>query len=234
MTLPSFPNIDLFSAGINALNGVLVARHPSHNRGYAVVGLLIMAFFGGIGGGVTRDVLLNDIPSPLRSPIYLVVCLLMGLLGLAIYRYADSKEEEFRTRILAFFKSFSLPWFAVLGAHKALEHGLGIFAAIVVGLIATTAGGVLIDLFSGVTPEIVRPSEHLVTAAVLASTVYVGIAMWLKDNTSFFPVTLIAVSVAFLFRVFAVREHWPQMVPFVAPAAGPRVNERPINIKKAG
>jgi uncharacterized membrane protein YeiH len=47
----------------DALNGVLVARQPSHNRGYAAVGLLIMAFFGGIGGGVSRDLLLNDIPS---------------------------------------------------------------------------------------------------------------------------------------------------------------------------
>ncbi len=232
MTLPSFPNVDLFSAGINALNGVLVARHPSHNRGYAVVGLLIMALFGGIGGGVTRDVLLNDIPSPLKNAIYLVVCLAMGLLGLAIYRYADSKEEHFRTRTLAYFKSFSLPWFAILGAHKALEYGLGIFAAIMIGLAATTAGGVMIDLFSGVTPEIVRPSEHLVTTSVLASAVYVGIAMWFKDSTSFFPVTLIAVVVAFVFRVFAVREHWPQIVPLAAPAAGPSVNELPM--KKTG
>jgi len=221
MNLPSFPHIDMFSAGINALNGVLVARHPSHNRGYAVVGLLIMAFFGGIGGGVKREVLLNDIPGPFRDPTYLLVCLLMGLLGLAIYRYADSKEERFRTRTLAFFKSFSLPWFAILGAHKALEHNLGIFAAIVIGLIATTAGGVLIDLFSGVTPEIVRPSEHILTTAVLASLVYTLLAMLVKDSLSFFPVTLIAVLVAFVFRVFAVRDHWPQIVPLAAPAAGP-------------
>ena len=122
MSLPSFPNVDLFSAGINALNGVLVARHPSHNRGYAVVGLLIMAFFGGIGGGVSRDVLLAEIPAPIKDPAYLLVCLLMGLLGLAIYRYADSNEERFRTRTLAYFKSFTLPWFAILGAHKAIEH----------------------------------------------------------------------------------------------------------------
>jgi uncharacterized membrane protein YeiH len=221
MNLPNFPNVDLFAAGINALNGVLVARHPSHNRGYAVVGLLIMAFFGGIGGGVTRDVLLNDIPSPLKDPAYLLVCLLMGLLGLGIYRYADSREERFRTRTLAFFKSFSLPWFAILGAHKALEHNLGIWTAIVVGLIATTAGGVFIDLFSGVTPEIVRPSEHIVTTAVLASTVYTLLAELTKESLSFFPVTLIAVLVAFLFRVFAVRDHWPQSVPLAAPAAGP-------------
>ena len=50
MNLPSFPNVDLFSAGINALYGVLVARQPSHDRGYTAVGLLIMAYFGGIGG----------------------------------------------------------------------------------------------------------------------------------------------------------------------------------------
>ena len=223
MNLPSFPHIDEFAAGINALNGVLVARNPSHNRGYTVAGLLIMAFFGGIGGGVTRDVLLNEIPGPLKGATYFVVCVLMGLLGLAIYRYVSLREERFRTRTLAYFKSFTLPWFAILGAHKALDHGLGVYAAILVGLAATTAGGVFIDLFSGVTPEIVRPSEHIVTTAVLASTVYTLIALHAKDSLSFFPTTLIAVLVAFLFRVFAVREHWPQLVPLTAPAAGPSV-----------
>jgi uncharacterized membrane protein YeiH len=220
MNLPSYPNVDLFSAGINALYGVLVARQPSHNRGYTAAGLLIMAFFGGIGGGVTRDVLLNEIPSPLKDPAYFVVCFLMGLLGLAIYHFAESKEERFRKRTLAFFKSFTLPWFAILGAHKALEHGLGLFSAILIGVIATTAGGVLIDLFSGVTPEVVRPSEQLVTTAVLASTVYTLIAIEMKESQSFFPVTLIAVGVAFVFRVFAVRDHFPSIVPLDAPAEG--------------
>ena len=220
MNLPSFPNVDLFSAGINALNGVLVARNRSHDRGYTLMGLLIMAFFGGIGGGVSRDILLNDIPSPLKDPTYLVVCVLMGLLGLAIYRYAASKEEQFRTRTLAFFKSFTLPWFAILGAHKALDHDLGIFAAIVVGLLATTAGGVLIDLFARVTPDVVLPSEHVVTTAVLASLIYSVIAIYAKGIV-FAYATLIAVLVAFLFRVFAVRDHWPQIVPFSTSGENP-------------
>jgi len=220
MTLPSFPSVDMFSAGINALYGVLVASQPSHNRGYTAAGLLIMAFLGGIGGGVTRDVLLNEVPSPIEDPTYLLVCLLMGLLGLAIYRFAESREEQFRTRTLAFFKSFTLPWFAILGAHKALEHNLGMFPAIIIGVIATTAGGVFIDLFSGVTPEVVRPSEQLVTTAVLASTVYTLLATLTKASLSFFPVTLIAVLVAFVFRVFAVREHWPSIVPIPVPGRG--------------
>jgi uncharacterized membrane protein YeiH len=223
MNLPSFPNVDLFSAGINALNGVLVARNPSHNRGYTLVGLLIMAYFGGIGGGVSRDILLNDIPSPLKDARYLLVCALMGLLGLAIYRYAESKEEGFRKRTLAYFKSFSLPWFAILGAHKALDHGLGIYAAIAIGLIATTSGGVFIDVFSGVTPEILKPSEHIVTTAVLASAVYSLLAIYEMHSLSFFPVTLIAVLVSFIFRIFAVKEHWAQIVPYAPQAQGPAV-----------
>jgi uncharacterized membrane protein YeiH len=220
MTLPSFPNVDLFSAGVNALYGALIAHRPSHNRGYTLAGLLIMAFMGGIGGGITRDLLLNEIPSPLKTPAYFFVCILTGLLGVAICRYLESKEERFRTRTLAYFKSFTLPWFAILGAHRALDHNLGIFAAVLVGLIATTAGGVLIDLFSGVTPEIVRPSEQLVTTAVLAGTVYTLLAK-LESGRDFFPVTLISVLVAFVFRVVAVREHWPSVMPLGAPADGP-------------
>jgi uncharacterized membrane protein YeiH len=196
MDLPSFPNVDLFSAGVNALNGVLVARNPSHNRGYTLMGLLIMAFFGGIGGGVSRDLLLNEIPGPLLNPMYLIVCLLMGLLGLAIYQYAETKEERFRKRTLAFMKSFSLPWFAILGAHKALDHDLGIFAAVVM------------------------PAEHIVTTAVLAALIYATIAVYAKGIV-FSYATLISALMAFLFRVFAVRDHFPQIVPRHAPGEGP-------------
>jgi uncharacterized membrane protein YeiH len=222
MTLPNYPQLDMFSAGINALYGVLVAGQPSHNRGFTAAGLVIMAFFGGIGGGVTRDVLLNDLPSPFRDPNYLLACLLMALLGLAIYRYATTREERFRTRTMAFLKSFSLPWFAILGAHKALEHGLGMWTAIVVGVIATNAGGVIIDIFSGVTPEIVKPSEQLFTASVLAGAVYTG--LWeLTKGRSFFPVTLIAVGVTFIFRVLAVKNHFPSIVPITCPPEGSEV-----------
>lgn len=221
MNLPSFPHVDMFSAGVNALYGTLVACNPSHNRNYTLAGLLIMAYFGGIGGGVSRDVLLNDIPGPLLHPAYLVVCLLMGLLGLAIYRYFQSQEEQFRTRTMAYLKSFTLPWFAILGAHKALDHHLGIFAAIVIGVVATNAGGVFIDLFAGLTPELVKASEQLVPASMLAAGVYALLAVREMKSLTFFPVTLIAVLVAFTYRVIAVREHWPSVVPFVQPPEAP-------------
>jgi len=55
----SFTTIDLIAATTNALNGALLARRPDHYRNFTVVGILLMALLGGIGGGVTRDVILE-------------------------------------------------------------------------------------------------------------------------------------------------------------------------------
>jgi uncharacterized membrane protein YeiH len=220
MDLPSFPRVDLFAAAINALNATLIARSPAHDRNYTLIGLLIIGFIGGIGGGVTRDMLLNEIPGPLMNPEFLVVCLAMALFALVIDHYAIRRSEQFRKHTLATIKSFTLPWFAILGAHKALDHDLGVFAAIVVGVVATTAGGVVIDLFSGVTPEIVQRAGHLVTTAILAATVYAVLAVVTKGSLSFFPVTLIAVAVSFTFRMIAVRTHWEEIVPGSHAATG--------------
>jgi hypothetical protein len=56
---------------------------------------------------------------------------------------------------------------------------------------------------------------------VLASTVYTVIAVLTEGRLHFFPVTLIAVLTAFVFRVLAVRDHWGSFVPLVAPGEGP-------------
>ena len=51
--------IDLIAATTNALNGALLAQRPDYYRGkqWSIVGIIILAIFGGIGGGVARDVL---------------------------------------------------------------------------------------------------------------------------------------------------------------------------------
>jgi uncharacterized membrane protein YeiH len=213
MDLPGFPRVDLFAAGINALNGTLIASSATHNRSYTFVGLLIMGFIGGIGGGVARDAILGEMPGPLAHATYLYVCLAMGLVGIALYHFGQRQGVRFRQRALVIVKSFTLPWFAILGTHKALEHGLGIFPAIVIGVIATTAGGVIIDLFSGLTPTVVKRAEHLITTAILASAVYAAIAVTIHGRLGFFHGTWTAALIAFVFRMVAVRKHWEEIVP---------------------
>ena len=67
----SFVFIDLIAATTNALNGALLSQRPDYYKGrqWSIVGILILAIFGGIGGGVSRDVLLNKIPRRADEPL---------------------------------------------------------------------------------------------------------------------------------------------------------------------
>ena len=73
--------VDLVAASTNALNGALLARRPDHFKNFTIVGILLMALLGGLGGGITRDVLLGDVPSALTNPAYITLALAFGALG---------------------------------------------------------------------------------------------------------------------------------------------------------
>ena len=55
LSVGSFVIIDLIAATTNALNGALLAQRPDYYKGrqWTIVGILILAIFGGIGGGVS-------------------------------------------------------------------------------------------------------------------------------------------------------------------------------------
>ncbi len=67
----NFITLDLIAAFTNALNGALLARRPDHYKNFTVVGIILMALLMGLGGGITRDVLLNKVPGALhQSRVY--------------------------------------------------------------------------------------------------------------------------------------------------------------------
>ena len=49
----NFTFVDLIAASTNALNGALLCRRPDHYKLYTIVGVLMMALLGGLGGGIT-------------------------------------------------------------------------------------------------------------------------------------------------------------------------------------
>src|SRR6187551_136784 len=206
--LGSFTIIDLIAATTNAFNGAILARQPSHYRKYTVVGILLLAVFGGIGGGVSRDVLLNDIPSALTNPMYLILCAVAGFLAL---RISGRLDEARTTRLFDFMSAFSLPWYAAIGTNKALDADLPYIACVLIGVVGPTAGRFLIDITSGVTPQHFVRGEWFVGTAVLTSIVYLiadagfGLEIW--------PATLIAFVFGFTFRVLSRRLQWEEPLP---------------------
>ena len=128
-TAGSFLLIDLIAAATNALNGAILAQRPDYYKGrqWSVVGILLLAIFGGIGGGVSRDVLLNKVPGALSNPWYLILCVLAGVVAMFI---SYKGGQKFRESFYQFMTAFSLPWYAAIGVQAALNAGLPDIAAL--------------------------------------------------------------------------------------------------------
>jgi uncharacterized membrane protein YeiH len=196
----SFTAINLIAATTNALNGALLARRPDHYKNFTIVGILLMALLG----GVTRDVLLNQIPGAFLNPAYILLCLAAGVVG---YRIAFAKGELFREGLFQFMTSFSLPWYAIAGAQAAEKAHLPVLGVLAMAVIGPTAGRYYIDITSGVPPKQFIRSEWFVTIAALTGAVWLicdaaRLGTWWSVGISFV--------IGFTARVVALYRGWEE------------------------
>src|SRR5262245_52442032 len=183
----NFTLVDLVAASTNALNGALLARRPDHFKNFTIVGILGMALLGGLGGGVTRDVLLGDAPSALTNPAYITLALAFGIVG---YNLAYAKGQLFREGLFQFMTSFSLPWYAIVGAQKGVGQGVPVLGCLLVAVVGPTAGRWYIDVSSGVTPKQFIRGEWFVPIAALTGLIWIlvywaGASTWLAARVAF-------------------------------------------------
>jgi uncharacterized membrane protein YeiH len=208
-TLGTLDVISLIAATTNAFNGALLARRPDHYKNFTVAGIIILAYAGGIGGGIVRDVLVNKVPSPLQNPWYLIFCFVAAALAL----FVDFRSEQrFKDGLFQFMTAFSLPWYAIVGAQAALGANLGYGAAVIIGVIATTAGRWIIDVACNVVPKQLVRGEFFVTAAVLTGIAYVVCDQALRLAT--LESTAIAFLVGFGFRLLSQFLGWEEWEPW--------------------
>jgi uncharacterized membrane protein YeiH len=212
-TLGTLGAIDLIAATTNAFNGALIARRPDHYRHFTIAGVILLALVGGIGGGTMRDIILNDIPAPFVNPWYLIGSTLAAILAIVL----DYKiGQKFRSGIFQFMSAFSLPWYAIVGAQKTLDHHLGYLAAIIVAVIATTGGRFIIDIACLVVPKQLVRGEFFVLNPALTACVY--IIMHLAIGLDVIASTAVAFVFGFSFRLLAQFRGWEEWEP-TEPAA---------------
>jgi uncharacterized membrane protein YeiH len=208
-TLGTVGYISLIAATTNAFNGALLARRPDHYKHFTLIGVVILAYAGGIGGGIVRDVLVNKIPSPLVNPWYLICCLAAATIALVIEL---NSAQKFKDGLFQFMTAFSLPWYAIVGAQAALAAHLGYAAAVVLGVIATTAGRWIIDIACQCVPKQLVRGEFFVGAAALTGIVYVICNQALGWDV--IPSTAIAFVCGFGFRLASQFFGWEEWEPW--------------------
>jgi len=170
IAIPAVIEVSATFAG--ALAGALVGV----DRKLDLIGVTTLAVFAGLGGGIIRDVLLQKYGIyALQNPRVLIAALVAALLGFFFFTAAR------RARPLLFLiDAISLGLFAVLGSDKALLAGLTFLPAILLGTITSVGGGVIRDVLTDRTPQVLRPGGFYATASVAGATLYVLMVGWLN------------------------------------------------------
>jgi uncharacterized membrane protein YeiH len=169
LAIPVYLEVSAAFAG--ALAGALVGV----DREFDLIGVTALAVFAGLGGGIIRDVLLQKYGIyALQNPRVLIAALVAALLGFFFFTAAR------RARPLLFLiDALSLGMFCVLGSDKALLAGLTFIPAILLGTITSVGGGVIRDVLTNQTPQVLRPGGFYATASVTGATLYVLMVGWL-------------------------------------------------------
>lgn len=213
-TFTTVDYLSLIAATTNAFNGALLARRPDHYKHFTVAGIVILAYAGGIGGGIIRDVLVNKVPTPLQNPWYIVACFAAAVVALLIDYGAG---QRFKDGLFQFMTAFSLPWYAIVGVQTAMAAHLGYAAAVLIGIIATTAGRWIIDVACNCIPKQLVRGEFFVTAAALTGIAYLVCTQGF--GLSVIPSTVIAFFVGFGFRLLSQYLGWEEWEPWEPAAA---------------
>jgi uncharacterized membrane protein YeiH len=160
-TMVAFSVVEFSGVAAGALAGGLEARrHQTYH--YDLVGVLGLAVITALGGGITRDILIQKGP-PLAFLDVRYMALLFG-----------SRAEPFVSRFVWIADAASLGLFSVAGVSRALNAGLPMLAALILGLITAVGGGSLRDVLMGRTPRVFERGEPYAIAALLAVLVFLG------------------------------------------------------------
>jgi uncharacterized membrane protein YeiH len=209
MTLGTMGIVSLLAATTNAFNGALLARRPDHYKHFTVMGIILLAYAGGIGGGVLRDILCNKVPAPLINPWYIIFCFGAAELALVIDYYT---EVRFKDGLFQFMTAFTLPWYAIVGAQEAVDTKLGYAAAVLIGVIATTGGRYIIDVSCNVIPKQLVRGEFFVLTAALTAALYLVLSQMFGLSQAF--ATVVAAFFGFGFRLLCQAMGWEEWEPW--------------------
>lgn len=154
--------LDLVGTFAFALNGALVAIRLAS---VDIIGVLTLGMVTAVGGGILRDLMIGDTPPATFSDWrYLAVAALASLIAFGLGNWLDRLAMP-----ITVLDAVGLGLFAVTGALKAVEFGLGPVQAIILGAVTAVGGGTIRDMMLRQVPTVLRQELYAIPALVAAS-----------------------------------------------------------------
>lgn len=198
----TFLIVDLTGTFAFALNGALTALRVVR---VDIVGVVTLGMCTALGGGIVRDILLDALPPATFSDWrYLTVAAVGGLVAFVFGRHLDRVAKP-----ILILDAAGLSLFAVSGALKGLEFGVGFSQAVILGTITAVGGGTLRDVLVREIPSVLTSGLYAIPALLGALVVVAADRL----GAAGLPAALVAAGVCFVIRMVGVRYDLNAPVP---------------------
>lgn len=178
--------LDLAGTFAFALNGALTAMRTAR---LDIVGVVTLGMVTAVGGGVVRDILLGAVPpATFRDSRYLVVAAVGGLIAFRFGGVLDRMAPS-----ITVFDAAGLSLFAVTGASKAMDLGIGPLQAVILGIVTGVGGGTLRDALLGTVPSVLSRELYAIPALMAATVTVVAV----RTGVYGLPAALVAAGICF-------------------------------------
>ena len=175
-----------------------------------VFGVLFIGIVSAFGGGIIRDIVLDNLPPVMFSDYwYVAVAVFSSLILFVVARILHGRYGEnlrFLSRVNNILDAVGLGLFTVIGMDTACELGYGdsVLLLLFVGAVTGVGGGMLRDTMLGEIPSVL--TKHIyVTASLIGAALFL---VFYKLQVSEIIRTLVPSAVVFLLRVLATHFKW--------------------------
>jgi uncharacterized membrane protein YeiH len=162
--------LDLTAVAIGAIQGAMFSARLTERRidllGIALIGIIV-----GLGGGLLRDVLLNQLPAAMSSNWYLPIAPAAALLGMLLLRVFTRLNP-----LIIALDAITIGLFGAIGTSKALASGVPVIPAVFVGVVSAVGGSILRDVALNLPIALMHVGSLYAVAATAGAVLLVAMA----------------------------------------------------------
>lgn len=141
----------------------------ARQRGYDIVGFFFIALFSALGGGMIRDVLINQgTVAAMTNSEYLVLAFTGALIARFVYFKGRIWEH-----VQAHGDAIVTGLWAATGCVKAMSFGLPVLACVMMGVFTAVGGGMVRDVVTGREPSIFGNNQPIVIPSMTTTAIVV-------------------------------------------------------------
>ncbi len=193
---------DLGATFFWAMSGAMLAAR----KGCDIVGVFIIAMVSATGGGLIRDGLFLPgwmAPKVIQSPDYLITVAIVTALVVAFGQWL--RQQAWLPRALVLADALGIGAYGVVGMHLAIQAGIPMIGAMLIGVVNAVGGGALRDLLLNQKLELLQPSVWMGLASAMGCLLF---GILLKLGTPDAWAGAAAAFAAFSIRLLALRFNW--------------------------